>query len=334
MPNQLSLARLYAALQKGRLPHAVLLTGAEGGDFQSAAERAAMFHLNLPDAESLAQCPDYLLLGPNTPVESVRNLRAELAARSVSGRRAVVILEAHTMLEPAQNALLKTLEEPPRNTLLLLAGRETGLLPTIRSRCAIVRLGAEPEEELAAALIRQGADPDAARLAARLSDGASLLAAELLSDAHLKFYPQAANLFFEALSAPVPPYAAGAALLNAVVAPKARKADFISPYAAQPEKKRSAAEEKRLTLRYCLRIFADLSDTLLRCKLDLDVPGDAKTAQKLRETARRFTISRIQGIMNLVLSAQVRAMTAASPALTLDALLTELNAPAGEQPIL
>lgn len=327
MTDQPGLTRLYAALERGRLPHAVLLTGPEGSDFLGATQRAAAIHLRLADPAALAQCPDYLLLGPNTPVDTVRTMRAELSARTFTGRRAVVILDVHTMLEPAQNALLKTLEEPPRDTLLLLAGREAGVLPTIRSRCAIVRLGPEPEAALAAVLAREGIDETTARLAAHLSDGAPQLARELASAAHAKFYPQAEALFFEALSSPLPPYAAGAALLTAAVAPKAAKPEFLGPYAL-PDKKRTAAEEKRLTLRYALRIFASLAQGLLYAKLGLAPAFPAQTAKKLGLTAGRFTISVIQGIINLVLSAQTRAMTAASPALTLDALLTELNAAA------
>jgi hypothetical protein len=84
-----------------------------------------------------------------------------------------VIEEAHRLTEDAQSALLKTLEEPaPGVVLLLCADEEERLLPTVRSRCARIRLGPVPAREIEAWLVEQGvADaPRAARLA-RLAGG-------------------------------------------------------------------------------------------------------------------------------------------------------------------
>lgn len=55
--------------------------------------------------------------------------------------RAIVISNAHAMTREAQNALLKTLEEPPKGVIFLLCGNADGMLSTIISRCALIRLG-------------------------------------------------------------------------------------------------------------------------------------------------------------------------------------------------
>ncbi len=314
MSNQLTAERLYEAIKNGRIPHAILLTGPEGGAYPALAQKAAAAHLGLSKEDALSTCPDYYVLGPKAvPIDAVRALQAELSARSVSGRRAVVFLDAHNMSEVTQNALLKTLEEPPQGALLLLTGLEAGLLPTIRSRCLAVRLGAEPEDVLVASLMQTGVSEKSARLAARLSGGASALAKNLCSENHIAFVPMAAKLFYDAVTAPLPPYAAVAELLNTAVAPP-----------PEEKEKRTPTEEKRQTARYCLRIMEALAHDMLRVKLELPAATFTEEAQKLRQTAQRFTFQQIQDMIDLILSAQVRSL-AAHPSLTMDALLTGLG---------
>lgn len=111
--------------------------------------------------------PDLLRLAPEPgkkqiSVTAVRQMQGALSEASVRrGRRVVLCEEAHRMTPAAQNALLKTLEEPPEGVTFLLSGTENGLLPTIRSRCMIVRLSGAPksetEEEAAARRAAEGA---------------------------------------------------------------------------------------------------------------------------------------------------------------------------------
>ena len=111
--------------------------------------------------------------GPGKP-RGVRDLIAELALLPVEGGARVAIVEAaHRMNEDAQAALLKTLEEPPAGaTIVLCADAEEPLLPTIRSRCARIRLGPVGVRDIEAILAEAGAAdaPVAARLA-RISSG-------------------------------------------------------------------------------------------------------------------------------------------------------------------
>jgi DNA polymerase-3 subunit delta' len=107
--------------------------------------------------------------GPGARGRGVRDLIGELALLPVEGGARIAIVEAaHRMNEDAQAALLKTLEEPPAGvTLILCADAEEPLLPTIRSRCARLRLGPVRTREVEAILDEHGvADaPLAARLA-------------------------------------------------------------------------------------------------------------------------------------------------------------------------
>jgi DNA polymerase-3 subunit delta' len=81
--------------------------------------------------------------GPEAGYRGIRDLIAELALLPVEGGARVAIVDgADRMNEDAQSALLKTLEEPPVGVVIVLcADQETRLLPTVRSRCARVRLG-------------------------------------------------------------------------------------------------------------------------------------------------------------------------------------------------
>jgi DNA polymerase III subunit delta' len=112
--------------------------------------------------------------GPGSKVRGIRDLIAELVLLPVEGGARVAIVEsAQRMNEDAQAALLKTLEEPPAaTTIVLCADAEEPLLPTIRSRCARLRLGPVGVRDIEALLEERGAAeaPIAAR-AARIAGG-------------------------------------------------------------------------------------------------------------------------------------------------------------------
>jgi hypothetical protein len=121
-------------------------------------------------------------------IEPIRALAAGLALFSVEGGRRIALIErADRMNEAAQNALLKTLEEPPSRTHVILAAAEDSrLMPTIRSRCAVIRIGL-PDVNQASELLaeRLGVDaPTAVRLL-RMSSGrpGPLIDAEATGDA-------------------------------------------------------------------------------------------------------------------------------------------------------
>jgi DNA polymerase-3 subunit delta' len=107
-------------------------------------------------------------------IETVRTLASDLSLRPLEGRWRVAIVEdAATMQEPAANAFLKTLEEPPSFAVIILIVPEIGaVLPTIRSRCQVVEVRPVPRAALAIALTGQhGATASGAETLAALSRG-------------------------------------------------------------------------------------------------------------------------------------------------------------------
>jgi DNA polymerase-3 subunit delta' len=115
-------------------------------------------------------------------VDQVRDLvDRRLALKRFEGRHRVVILDPADAMNPqAQNALLKTLEEPPEDTVLVLvASAPDALLPTVRSRCLRLSFAPLPDQLVAARLAGAGRPPEEARLAAALAGGSLGRALEL-----------------------------------------------------------------------------------------------------------------------------------------------------------
>ncbi len=112
-------------------------------------------------------------LRPFIIVQQIRELNQHAAHAPREGRRRVFLVDpADRMNVESQNALLKTLEEPGGQTVIILvASRPHLLLPTVRSRCFQVGFGAMPPDELAASLVSRGMAPHEAWARAALSDG-------------------------------------------------------------------------------------------------------------------------------------------------------------------
>ncbi|HUG49134.1 MAG TPA: hypothetical protein VMP67_12065 [Candidatus Limnocylindria bacterium] len=195
------LAFVRRVVESGRPPHALLLTGpARVGKATLARDLAAgLLCLAADPAErpcrECSACrklehgnhPDLHLLAPQGAggqirLGQVQALAGELALLPLEGRFRVAIVERAQRLNiDAQNALLKTLEEPPAETCIVLAADDgTGLLATVVSRCARLRLGPVASDSLIGLLEERGA-ADAVRGAAlaRLAGGRPGLALAL-----------------------------------------------------------------------------------------------------------------------------------------------------------
>ncbi len=181
-------ALLAAALEKQRIAPAYLLVGPEGVGRGLLAEDFALQLLaagrsDVSQVERRLQAgnhPDFLRVEPTYAdrgryltvaqarerglqrkappqirIEQVREIARHLSRPPLESERAVVaIAEAQTMPEPAANALLKTLEEPGRATIVLVAPAAASLLPTLVSRCQLLRCGPLSAAEVAAVLRR------------------------------------------------------------------------------------------------------------------------------------------------------------------------------------
>jgi DNA polymerase-3 subunit delta' len=125
---------------------------------------------------------------PEIRVDQVRDLIPEIAGAPFEARRRVFVIDdAHTMNEAAQNALLKSLEEPaPRSHVLLVSSSPLGLRPTIRSRCQQLRFGPLSREAVAAFLVGRGVPEEEARLRAGVAGGSLGAAVAFESEAYAR----------------------------------------------------------------------------------------------------------------------------------------------------
>lgn len=165
---------LQWALEKGRLHHAYLFVGPEGVGKRTVALSLAKGIHCLERAHDFcnrcANCvriqsgnhPDVRILEPATgkkeiTIQQVRELERELSFRTFSGRKKIAIVDPASLMNLfAQNALLKTLEEPPGDSLLVLISTNTGgLLPTLLSRCLRLSFAPLPLKEVEGFLISE-----------------------------------------------------------------------------------------------------------------------------------------------------------------------------------
>ncbi|MCU7796163.1 MAG: DNA polymerase III subunit delta' [Candidatus Thiodiazotropha sp. (ex Myrtea spinifera)] len=162
--------RLQQARQQGRLPHALLFGGPRGVGKEAFALAIAQATL-CPDSDDEGRpcgicrhChllhsgthPDFQWVVPEEEsksgeikIEAIRKLTASAGLTAQSGGHKVIIIQpAHRMNTAAANSLLKTLEEPTRDTLIiLLTDQPARLLPTIRSRCQQVLFQIPPHQD-------------------------------------------------------------------------------------------------------------------------------------------------------------------------------------------
>lgn len=209
------------AERSGRLHHAWLLTGPRGVGKATLAWSIAKWLLAGAESDDLSVAKDdpaarrvQALSEPGLQIirrpwdEKAGRLRAEITVEEVrkllgfyhlsaseGGRRIAIIDAADEMNTSAANALLKMLEEPPKDALILMIAHQPArLLPTIRSRCRTLRLHPLSPELMGTALEDLGISEDAEALAA-LSDGSVGEALRLAGQDGLARYQQLINLF-------------------------------------------------------------------------------------------------------------------------------------------
>ena len=212
--NARALAAVQRALASGSPPHAWLFAGPEGVGKAPLArwlaqavncERTAVRRDETSAVEPCGECaqctriargihsdvvtvsippPEDGVQHKDISVDQVREVEQAVALAPFEGRTRVAIIDpADAMSGGAQNAFLKTLEEPPPNAgFVLIATREDALLPTVRSRCRKVEFGLVAAGEIEAALRERSVDEEQARLLSRLAEGRPERALALAAD--------------------------------------------------------------------------------------------------------------------------------------------------------
>ena len=182
---------LRACVRGDRVSHAYLFTGPAGSNKTAAA--FALAKAIVCEGDPCSSCeacsadtcrridrkshPDVHYLAPEGAqgyvVEQIRELVADSQLAPLAGGHKVYILDRVDSLgTSAANAFLKTLEEPPERTVFfLITDQPAALLPTIVSRCRVVRFHPLTEEACAARLIALGQPPETAKKKARMAEG-------------------------------------------------------------------------------------------------------------------------------------------------------------------
>tara|TARA_R110002111_G_scaffold247140_4_gene310160 strand:- start:59312 stop:60367 length:1056 start_codon:yes stop_codon:yes gene_type:complete len=213
--HQSILEMLDRALSRSRMPHALLFAGDAGIGKKRIALHLAqcLFCLQTPASELTCcqecnsckqmaagthpdlitvECPPDKAILPLSLIIGGDDHRGregvcyEMSLRPMLGNRRIAIIDdADKMNAESANALLKTLEEPTANYLMILIASEMdAILPTIRSRCQLIRFGRLSEEDVAELLLQQqlvDSESQAAQIA-RLAEGSLQIACQLLDD--------------------------------------------------------------------------------------------------------------------------------------------------------
>jgi DNA polymerase-3 subunit delta' len=211
---------LSRAFETGRIPHAYIFAGIDGiGKFTTAKAWSKLLLCKSPTKnDSCGKCPSCLAFDSDShpdfhhiykeliklsndankrkrqaidlPVDVIREFLVDKVQLkpSLSESKVFVVSEAEKLNKASQNLLLKTLEEPPNKSfIILLCTKLEDLLPTTKSRCQIVNFGPLDEEKIIEYLSDKGVQKQEAKFWARLTGG-SLGQSELLSQLEPSFY--------------------------------------------------------------------------------------------------------------------------------------------------
>lgn len=306
----------FSNLAAGNTPHAVLLTGPVGvGKKTFARQGAALYLKGTWDINALQDCPffqefDYDKVREEVAGNQSRSIVGELrnCCDNINyqaferGKHCLLISDAHNMSGLCQETLLKTLEEPPEESLLILTGNEGTLIPTVLSRCMKIQVGTKTQEEIHALLLQQGFDPSAAAFGATLSDGIIGLGMKYAGEAYRTFYQDALKVAEEAFFG-VTPFTGVTELVK-----------------VEENKKKKSSPEKAED--FCNVLLRVLRGSLPEFSGTLPEKNGRELALKV---SRRFTRAQIQGMIYQVLLAQKQLFQKNGTGQVLDLLLLELK---------
>ncbi len=317
------------AFRRGRLAHAYLFTGPPGvGKHLFAVELAKALLCEAADRrdelEACDICPACIQVEAGThpdffrtvrpaerhefPIDLMRELCDGLALRSARGRGKVALVDdADDLNAESANCFLKTLEEPPPGSVLILIGSSPDLqLPTVVSRCQVVRFAPLDESTVDELLRDQGAGDDALRKRlARLCGGSAGFARELAAPGLWEFRRR----LLDALASPAPDFVA-----------------LASEWVALNEKagQESAAkrEQARVVLRLLTDFFADALSVRQGCPPRRSEPEDRPLLQVL---AGKLSTEELLDMLERCLEADLQVDRRAQLVLAIEGLVDALG---------
>lgn len=271
----------HAALASPRLHHAWILAGLRGVGKAAFAQQAAAALVAEPGAAQPAPRahPDIITLEPlpanddelkkqaegkpfqlkrNITIDQVRRMQQRLVTRPTLGsRRAIIIDPADDLEKGAVNALLKSLEEPPAGTFFLLVAHRPGrLLPTIRSRCRVLRFDPLEAAQIGTILAREAPEASAETRAA------AVVAAEGSPGAALDFVAQDLGrihaLMSEILREGDPAFALRGALAEAIGARPDRERQLATVELARAAMAAGLRKAERASQHRMIEVHAEL----------------------------------------------------------------------------
>ncbi|MDY4574195.1 MAG: DNA polymerase III subunit delta' C-terminal domain-containing protein [Intestinibacter sp.] len=171
---------LSNSLKSNMISHAYMFEGPSGVGKNTLARELSRILLEM---ENLFNSPDYIEIKPDgnsIKIAQIRKMQTDILVKPYKSYKIYVFDEAQKMTIEAQNALLKTLEEPPKYAIIILVtNNKESLLDTIKSRCEIIKFTPIPIKEIADYLVKTGVDEKRASLLANFSRGSMQKAIEL-----------------------------------------------------------------------------------------------------------------------------------------------------------
>ncbi|MBZ4664174.1 MAG: family ATPase [Caloramator sp.] len=195
---------------KGMLAHSFIITGPDGVGKSIFARFMASYILCLGENKPCGVClncvrvknnnhPDVIVIAPKNSigVDDIRNLTEKINTKPYESDKKVVIIKGADLITvQGQNAFLKTLEEPPLNTTIIMLAENINLiLDTIKSRCQIYKLNRIPTGKVKEYLLSINVDEQKAELYSNLSDGIIGNALKMLDSKYQILRDETINIF-------------------------------------------------------------------------------------------------------------------------------------------
>lgn len=288
--------KLEYSVAAGRARHAYLLAGTDTAKTDATAKAlASLLLFGSRNTARLFDEPDYTELDGSISIAQFRDEIQPEIYRETYGKscRVVYFKSSHLLSQMVQNAMLKVLEEPPAGTYFILTGNEHGILPTIRSRCTVVRCPGSSAREIAEALISRGASREDAERYAAMSGHDTGRALRLCRDEQYR--------------------AMRAELYPAFIASLSGTPDF--KYSRKKRERNDWSESAELLLLFAHDMLASA------CGFEPEYCKDF--ASEIKKLSLHFTIGEIGCIIDKITEAAMRTATNAGGGAVFDRLFAE-----------